>query len=471
MKRKVRRSAFSASVKNGMAAIRADGPIRNGIVLTAASCLTVLFGLVASKFWAIAVGPTGMGHASAFQSLVTFASTVLSLGLGNAVIKEGAEQAAIPGNSTFRVMVCAAWSLWRWSCVAGAVCILVCGVVYRGLRHEPAGIPSSDFYLFWALTATTASSIALGVISAARRIDFQATCLALGALIGHCISVPLVWWGGPSVIDLALALNCSGTLIVCMFLYRIIAAQHPCPVELVDFARVRKELFQTGMPLALGSFVAGGVQSLVPLLVIYQAGYDAAGLLRAASMLAFQSVNFLLTAITQDFFPRLSAVRNDTGEVLKILRQQFILTLVVAILVTTSLTALGPLMLQLCFSEEFVRATVLLDALAVGTMLKMGSWCMAYVILARCSSRLFLFTQSVTGLLWVVSSVVLIEFCGPDGVGYGFVLTYLVYSIFVAAIVSRELRSNLPWKMLISTVLATLPILGVIGARILLATP
>jgi O-antigen/teichoic acid export membrane protein len=217
--------------------------------------------------------------------------------------------------------------------------------------------------------------------------------------------------------------------------------------------------------LALSNLVGGGVQTALPLLVVYQIGDDGAGLLRAASLLAFQSVGFLMTGLSQDFFPRISEVRRDPAAIIAMLWKQFSLMIALAIMATASLTALGPWLLKLCFSDQFTEATRLLDLLAIGMIFKMGSWCLAYVVLARCSSRTYLITEGVTGLVWLSSSVVLMSVCGVNGIGYAFVLTYVIYFILVSTIVSRNLQSVLPWKMLLGSLAATAPVMGVIGLR------
>ncbi len=411
-----------------------------------------------------------MGRASAFQSLISLAAALIGLGLGSAVIKQGAELAARPADPSFRLLVNAAWSLWRWSCLLGAVSVLVVGTCYRVWHHESIALTTNDLFLFWALLAMTASNLAQGIISASRQVKLQATYLAFGGLMGHLLSVPLVWNCGPSAIGLAVALNYSGIALVSLLLYRIIANQHTHASSLADMRSSRATLLQVGVPLALSNLVGGGVQTALPLLVVYQIGDDGAGLLRAASLLAFQSVGFLMTGLSQDFFPRISEVRRDPAAIIAMLWKQFSLMIALAIMATASLTALGPWLLKLCFSDQFTDATRLLDLLAIGMIFKMGSWCLAYVVLARCSSRIYLITEGVTGLFWLSSSVVLMSVYGVNGIGYAFVLTYVIYFILVSMIVSRDLQSVLPWQMLFGSLVATVPVLGVIGLRSMIGT-
>lgn len=425
----------------------------------------MLFGFVASKFWALAVGPMGMGRASVLQSTVTLVGTVVGLGLGSAVVKLGTKLAAQPQDPSFRSMLTAAWSLWRWSSIVGGIAILVALTAYRAVLQEPLSPSINDLILIWSLLATTATALLQSVIGASRQVHLQATYMAFGAMAGHLLSVPLVWWLGTSAIGIAIALNYSGQLLVSILTYRVVATQHQSRPKPDAFRSSRATLLQTGLPLALSNLVGGGVQSVLPLLVIYKVGDDAAGLLRAASLLAFQSVGFLMTALSQDYFPRISAVRQDKLAVQAILNKQFSIMLALAVAVTCALTATGPWLLRLCFSEEFVKATTLLDLLAIGTVFKMGSWCLAYVVLARCSSRTYLVTEAVTGLLWLGSAVVLTSLYGENGIGYAFVLTYVTYFILVAAIVSRDLKSTIPWKMFLGSAISIMPLLAIVILR------
>lgn len=412
-----------------------------------------------------------MGRASAFQSTISLAAALMGLGLGSAVIKQGAELANRPSDPSFRLLILAAWSLWRRACIFGGLTVLVFGTTYRLWQHESIAIAANDLFLAWAILASTASTLSQGIISASRRVSLQATYLAFGGLAGHLLSVPLVWHSGPSAIGLAVAINYSGIALVSLLLHRIVVAQHSNPTGSVDLHPSREALLHVGLPLALSNLVGGGVQTALPLLMVYQVGDDGAGLFRAASLLAFQSVGFLLTALSQDFFPRLSSIRKNSDAIIAMLRKQFKLMLLLALGATSSLTALGPWLLRICFSDQFVNATLLLDLLAIGMIFKMGSWCLAYVVLARCSSRLYLFTEGVTGLFWLASSALLMSVYGANGIGYAFALTYLLYFVLVSFIVSSDLQSTLPWNMLLGSILATIPVIGVIGLRTSFGTP
>src|SRR5690606_25847118 len=139
---------------------RTDGAIRNGGVLAAASCVSVVAGLLASKFWAVSVGPGGMGQASAFQALATLGTTIFGLGIGNAIVKHGAESAAAPGDPAFLPLVRASWSLWQRSILFGVLPTLLGLFIYRIHLGQTLTSTTEPVLLLWVLSAATATSLA-----------------------------------------------------------------------------------------------------------------------------------------------------------------------------------------------------------------------------------------------------------------------------------------------------------------------
>ena len=68
--------------------------LRSSAILGGASVVNVIIGLARNKAPALLLAPAGVGIIGLLQNIVTTASTVASLGLGNAATRQVAEAAA-----------------------------------------------------------------------------------------------------------------------------------------------------------------------------------------------------------------------------------------------------------------------------------------------------------------------------------------------------------------------------------------
>jgi len=121
--------------------------------------------------------------------------------------------------------------------------------------------------------------------------------------------------------------------------------------------------------------------------------------------------------------------------------------------------ALVPYLIPLFYSAKFHPAAELLEWQLIGDLFKFSSWTMSFVILARCSSMMYFFTESVAGVTLFMTSWLGMRWFGLPGLGMSFLVTYVVYYTVVWLIARKEI--NLIWNsankwMMTAAVLAAL---------------
>src|SRR5205823_11716955 len=155
----------------------------------------------------------------------------------------------------------------------------------------------------------------------------------------------------------------------------------------------------------------------------------------AAWTLGGMYVGIVLQAMGADFFPRLTAAAADNRECNRLVNEQAEMSLLLAapgILGTLTFT---PLVIQALASAKFGPAIEILRWICLGMMLRVASWPMGFILLAKGARRLFFWSELITGIVSLALVWLGVRYCGLNGTGMAFFGTYIFYWFIVYAIV------------------------------------
>jgi PST family polysaccharide transporter len=267
-----------------------------------------------------------------------------------------------------------------------------------------------------------------------RRITFLARASALGGLYGTLFSIPIVYvWRADGIVP---SLVCvAGMSIVTSWWYSRQVEVEPVQMTSADVVHETSALLKLGFVFMATGLMSFGVAYFTRIFVARAVSLEAAGNYNAAWMLGGLYVGIVLQAMGADFFPRLTAAATDNRECNRLVNEQAEMSLLLAapgILGTLTFT---PLVIQLLASEKFGGAVEILRWICLGMMLRVASWPMGFILLAKGARRLFFWSELITaaislGLVWLG-----VKHFGPNGTGMAFFGTYIVYWLLIYAIV------------------------------------
>jgi PST family polysaccharide transporter len=156
-------------------------------------------------------------------------------------------------------------------------------------------------------------------------------------------------------------------------------------------------------------------------------GIAALGLYVASNTIAMQYAGLVLTAMAGDFFPRLSGVIADRAAAARLVNQQTEVALLLAGPLILGMFALAPWVMQLLYSEAFAPAAAVLRWQAAGTLLKVVTWPMGFILLAQGAGRAFFMAEVSTVLVMAAATALAVEHFGLAGTGIGYLASYVFY--------------------------------------------
>jgi PST family polysaccharide transporter len=272
-----------------------------------------------------------------------------------------------------------------------------------------------------------------------RRIRDMAALGIWGALLGTIFSIPIIYFFREKGI-VPFLITVYALMIFTSWLYARkikITKIHLPPAEVWAEAR---PLLSLGFIFTATGLMTTGTAYLVRVLVIREMGLHATGLYQAAFSLASVYVGFILSAMSSDYYPRLTAVAHDDEHVNRLVNEQTEISLLMALPGILGTLTFAPLVLQIFYSAQFEPAGEILRWQILGVLGRVISWPMGFVLLAKGRGKLFFFTELISNLIYLGMVWFGMKWFGLPGLGMAFFGLYIFYCLLIQIIVYKTNR-------------------------------
>ncbi|HJR05808.1 MAG TPA: oligosaccharide flippase family protein [Pyrinomonadaceae bacterium] len=410
-------------------------------VLSSASFISVLMGLVLAKVSASLLGPEGVGLMGLLQSLVGLAALVAGMGVGAGLVRAGAKALAQGDEGQVAALGGGAWLLcWTLGGLAALLLVLLRAPLSRlmlgGEEHSGAVVLMAP-----TLLLTLATLVQTSMLNAHHRIGDLARVAVKSSVFGTVLMVFFIWrWRAGGIAPAILAVSIASWAVSYYYLRRMRAGGAPrVGVARRDAIASARELLSFGAPYTASMVVGGGVQLILPALVLHTLGHEGVGFYRASTTISVTYLGFLINAMAQDYYPRISAASDDSGVLARLINDQLRLVLLLSGPIILGMLALVPYIVPLVYSARFAPTSELLEWQLIGDIFKFAAWTMSFVILARSGSRVFFITELFGGSCLLLTSWFGMRWFGLSGLGVGFILTCAFYLVLCWGLTRRSL--------------------------------
>jgi PST family polysaccharide transporter len=206
-------------------------------------------------------------------------------------------------------------------------------------------------------------------------------------------------------------------------------------MNLKDVSAEISTLLKLGFVLMASGLMGMGVAYAVRIIVLRKMGEDAAGFYQAAWTLGGLYVGFILQAMGADFFPRLTAVANEKSECNRLVNEQAEVSLLLAGPGVIGTLTFAPLVIQLFYSAKFEPAVEILRWICLGMTLRVASWPMGYILLAKGARQPYFWSEMASSAVQIALVWVCVLGFGLAGTGIAFFGGYVFYWFLIYAIV------------------------------------
>lgn len=400
--------------------------IKSTTIFGGSQVFIILIGIIRTKIIAVLLGPVGIGIIGIYNSIIDMLRSVSGMGIDTAGVKEIAEVHNENDKELLNKTI-NRYNIWfRSAALFGSlVCLLFCyPITVWAFEDGEYTLYTAllSICVFLAILATGRSTILQGM----RQISDLAKSNILASFTGLIITTPIYYFFGVKGIIPAFILTYLAIFLSAHFYYKKIAIKK-IYIPYKEVFRSGVKTLKLGIYIVVGGFISTCCMFIIRGIITRDLGIDSTGYFQAAWTITNVYLGLILRSMGSDFFPRLSAISNDKNETKKLINEQTYIVLIIASPVIIAMLLLSDFALSVLYSSEFTHADSILRWQIIGTFLKVLSWPIAFLLLAKNKGLIYLITEFVFFAVYFGISYLLFPHYGLDAWGVGFFIAYLIY--------------------------------------------
>ncbi len=274
------------------------------------------------------------------------------------------------------------------------------------------------------------------LIQGMRRISDLVKMGVLGAASGTIISIPLVYFLREDGVVPSLVAGAAMSLIASWWYSRKIQIRTPS-MTMSQVGNEAAGLLKLGFSFMATGLMMTGASYAIRVFVLRKVGFEAAGLYQSAWNLGGMYVGIILGAMGTDFYPRLTAAAKDNSTCNRLVNEQTQVSILLAGPGVTATLTLAPLVIALFYTSRFQEAVEVLRWLCLGMALRVISWPMGFIIVARGAQSLFFWSELAWTVVYVGLAWVCVSAFALNGAGIAFFVSYIFHVCMIYLIVRR----------------------------------
>jgi len=158
--------------------------------------------------------------------------------------------------------------------------------------------------------------------------------------------------------------------------------------------------------------------------------WDEAGYWQGIWYISTMYLMVITTALGVYYLPKLSEIQ-DKVELQKEIFNGYKIIMPIVVLMAFGIFILKEFVVEIAFSKQFIPMLELFKWQLIGDVIKIASWLLSMIMLAKAMTKLFIYTEIFFSISFVVLTINLINYFGLIGVTYAFSINYTFYFIFV----------------------------------------
>jgi O-antigen/teichoic acid export membrane protein len=266
------------------------------------------------------------------------------------------------------------------------------------------------------------------ILQGLRKLKYLAQANLSGSFIGLFITLPLYYFLGldgivPGIIGTAIL-----SLVMSWYFSGKVKVERTKLNRSQTFAE-GKNMLKMGFMISLSGLLTVGASYIVSIFISRTDSVEQVGLYNAGSAIINTYVSLIFNAMATDYYPRLSAVANDNKRCKQTINQQSEIAVLILAPILIVFLVFIKWVIILLYSKQFIPVNTMIQWAALGMFFKAASWSVAFIFLAKGTTKLFFWNELINNAYTLGFSLIGFHFWGLTGLGYAFIAAYLLYAI------------------------------------------
>lgn len=392
---------------------------------------------ILNKILAVYVGPSGYAVIGQFQNFIQIVTSFAGGAINTAVIKYTAEY--YKDENKQRAVWKAAGSIVLLFSMIMALSIIIFQkqlslYIFQTIEYQSIFLWFALFLIFFNF-----NSLFLAILNGKKEILKLVTANILGSLFSLVITgflaINFQLYGALVALSIYQSTAFLVTLLLCYksnwFKFSYL------------FGRVDPLIARNFAKFALMAITSATcvpiTQIIIRLHLTNEFGLSYAGYWEAMVRLSGGYLMLVTTTLSVYYLPRLSEL-TTISDIKKEVYLGYKLIYPVALLGAISVYLLRDWIISLLFTDSFSPMRDLFLWQMIGDSLKIGSWILAYLMLSKAMTKLFIITEVLFAVSLVGLTYLFTKIFGFEGVSIAYLVNYAIYWIMMGLLVFRTLK-------------------------------
>lgn len=403
--------------------------LKSSSIIGGASFVTILIGLVKFKALALLLGPTGIGLIGMLTTIMATGATFFGMGLSISGVRELALN-----SENFEKLNLIRKALFSANIFLGLLAVIVIFSL-RSVISEWF-FQSADYQfaisiigvgIFFSLISGSQTTLLQGL----RKVTELAKVKVIGALTSTLIGLLIIWQFGEAGLPFIIIILPLASFFVALFYSRKLPRASISKISLKQLKMQWQGMFTIGFTFMLTGLMGLCCQLIVRYIINQELNFESLGYFQAAWTISMTYISLVLGAMAADYYPRLTQQADNKNEANRLVNEQTEIAIVFSAPILIVMLAFAPLIINLLYSSEFNNSIEILRWQVFGDVLKVFSWPLSWLIIAKGRSKLFFCIELVWNSSYILLVFIGINSLGIEIVGYAFAFSYLIYLILV----------------------------------------
>ena len=422
---------------------------RNVGVFGGAQAFSVLAALIRTKVAAVMIGTTGVGLSAIYNTVVNFFSTLAGMGLSFSGVKYLSEVYASGDKDALEKEIGQLRMLGLICSAIGLVLSLVFSPILSMMYFGDMSEMMSFMALSVFVVATIISGIEMAILKACQKVRYLAISSIWTAIISVAVSVPFYILMGVKGVLWAVVVSGVVGVLATMWYGAKVAAWRMCYVRCaMCYVRGKDknnqaqnqntehstqhiaQLLTLGAAFLGGGLIATGAEMAIQGYFSAVATMAILGLYKAGYQLSITYTGMIFTAVSNDFYPRLSAVNLNLEERNTLISRQIRVLLYITTPLVLVFVLLVPYILPILFDDTFNPVCRMVQIAAISIIVKSVTMPLNFLPLSLGRSLDYLILE---GAFWIIMVPLVIfgyKFWGLTGTGAAILLCHVIELVY-----------------------------------------
>jgi PST family polysaccharide transporter len=399
--------------------------VRSALVLGSSSAANMLVAVLRVKLLALMIGPSGLAVLGTLAGIASSGTTLAAVGADISATRRLALARDNPDaiRRIRRVLLAIA-------ALHGLAAVLLLVIASDEISRWAFGTTAYAFQvavLGPAVALTLLAGLQIAVLQGLGRVSDIARVSLVSTLIGTAAALLAVWtWGIPGLVVVFLVQPAVAAALAA-HAYRASGEGREPSTRGGGLAPEWRSIIAAGAPFMLSSLALALLPLAVRVLVIHEAGLDAAGHFHAAWTMSVVYVGFLLSAMSADYYPRLTGLVADRRAATDLVNDQVQVSLAIGGPILLAMLAGAPWLIPLLYSQAFEPAAGVLVWQAFGNLMKIAAWPLAFIAMARGRSWQFIALDISWSAAFLLIVWLTLPVLGLDATGIAFAAACVLF--------------------------------------------